>query len=260
MYATPRCLEWALSFKQRALPREIRDLIYFHLVKSLRSERGTHVRIGPREEVGIITDDELSSRVRKDLQKHSWFMNPECFGPEIALEITRVYFTENAFELTDVRLVPALLTYDPFNLEFPPFNYIKSLTILHWSDSGLTDLHTTLKYLCRIRRRNQLKLDLRLYESSLFKPSWAKAFNEYKRSMLDLLENLRYTVYELIHSGSEVAIWQVASNGWESGQHTYAHRRLTRFDADLSGSLNRRKAPIVDFFTMTAEEWIQVSL
>lgn len=74
--------------------------------------------------------------------------------------------------------------------------------------------------------------------------------------MLCLLEELRYPIYELIHSGSKVTIWQVIN---KDGKPSYAHGRITRFSNDIIRTLNIRRAPEVDFFTLTAEEWKLVS-
>ena len=242
-----------LSFQKRALPREVRDLIYSHLIDGLKVQGEKHIRVRPSGARNPPTELCITSDIRKALFPHLWVMNPDLVGLEMARGIAEVYFAESSICLPRAEFLPVLLKFDPFNLGFQPFDSIRRLTILETLD--FHHLHENLMHLCRIKQKGAFELDLRLL-TPFPHPRKNVITVQDERRMLCLLEDLRYPIYELIHSGSKVTIWQVIP---KEEKPSHAHRRITRFSNDIIPTLNIRRAPEVDFFTLTAEEWKLVS-
>lgn len=148
LYAAPGCLEWMLSFQKRALPREVRDLIFSRLIDGLKVQDEKHIRVRASGARDPPTELNISD-IRKALFRHLWVMNPDLVGLEMACGIAEVYVAESSFCLPRAEFLPGLLNFDPFNLGFRPFHSIRRLTILESLD--FQHLHGNLMHLCRIK-------------------------------------------------------------------------------------------------------------
>ena len=253
LYAAPRCLRWMLSFEERDIPREIRDLIYSELIYSIHDPDETPLRIGPDSRGEFRSYREPNCYVQEDLYQQSWLINPEFVGQRIAGEITKVFFAESHFWLTSAEVLPDLLAYDPFNIGFQPFNWIRKLTILE--DVSDSRLHDNLMQLCRIKRKDLLQIELCFLTSFFTSPM----FGNRQLDKLQLLEDIRWPVYELIHSCSKVRIWYITIRRSRGPCTRSRVQRIPDYCRKRSRSLYVIKAPMIDYFTLTAEEWNQVS-
>lgn len=200
-YAAPRCLAWMLAFQERDLPREIRNLIYSSLADVLKNEDGTHLCIGPSHPRSEVDEHPPAHYVTQGLQRQSWIMDPDFVGLDLAGEIAQIYYAEFSFWLNGSQFQPCLDNYDPLKVGFQPFDYITKLTILEMTD--FNSLHENLMHLCTIRRKDKFRVDLRFL---VHDTGHGYIGVEDMKSMLRLLEDIRYPVYELIHSGSNVHV------------------------------------------------------
>ena len=258
--AKAECLAVATAFYDRKLPREIRDLVYFHLVCDLSEGM---VRIGYSRAPSYFDYDDFDDEhgyygESKDMQPSSYAMNPAFVGMEMAKEIAAVYWSKNSFMFTTQNELRHALTTDHFGLDVSPFDHIREFVVQvehHFNanpppdeESWLHKRFDALQTMCMVKKKDLLKVEIRL--STDFDDP---ADIEDERCMFNLLEMLRYPVYELLHAGSEVRIEQY--NGEEDSlQEDVGDRFLTIY----SRSWRKENKPELDFFQMSAEEWEKV--
>ncbi|KAF2833566.1 hypothetical protein CC86DRAFT_400188 [Ophiobolus disseminans] len=180
-------------------------------------------------------------------------MNPAFVGREVAREITAVYWSKNSFMFTSTGEFKEAMANDPFGLGMSPFDHIRTMTILleygygSHADSESAYFMQTFeesKSLHVIKRKDLLCVEIRLNTDFRVR---AGAFElEDECRMLNLLEMIRYPVYELLHAGSKIDIMEYNGDGGD-----LAERHLTGYPESTQVGAH----PNVNFFQMNSNEW-----
>ena len=203
-----QCIEIATTFYQRALPRELRDLVYLHVV---RPKNGGTVRIGylkaPPGFEAYEGDGEFDTHGEsKDMQPSSWAMDPAFVGLEMAKEIAEVYRKKNPFFFSSLPDFVKAMADDHFRPRVRPLDHIRELSIaIDYRIEGLAGVYDALQTLGMIKNQDVLKVAILLNtDFPPIAPGYLRLDAEC--TMINLLEMLRCPVYELLHAGSKVVI------------------------------------------------------
>lgn len=171
-------------------------------------------------------------------------MNPDFVGDVMAKEVAELYYSMLPFSIdcgeTSEHLLSEYLNGDPFKVSIRPYEHIQKLTVCFHTGEDKDDLegfHKKLTPLLSLPQRDKSRIHLEITTHS--------ACEAY---MLNLLEELRQPVYELMHSGATVTVEHVDEN-YDCFQK---RRYLTS-----QGRYLREDLPIVDCFTLSAEQWAQ---
>lgn len=172
-------------------------------------------------------------------------MDPAFVGPAMAREVTEVYFSRNKFCFTGPSELKETLLCDPFSTGSKAYQYIRNLQVTIRVEDGaheeLEHCYDCFRPLLLVDRKDRLNVSIQILSEFTRPPTY-----DDEQDMVNVLEALRYPVYELLHAGSTVDIQQY--DGDESDQENLGDRKLCSPDQ-----------PAANFFQLTAEEWENVS-
>ncbi|KAI4649524.1 hypothetical protein J4E93_003844 [Alternaria ventricosa] len=211
----------ALTTKIHAsLPLELRNMVYAYIVgpkaqpcelDGKRHVYGSKVRIGRFDSNWWVNEEECAH-----VQPKSWAMDPAYFGTQVAQELAEVYYTTNTFYITSDENMSKLFQADPFALGIKPYELILKFTLMLnfyetklESEDELMAMHKNLQLLQLLPTKRNHEICIRLETS--FHPSGNKPYSysmEDSRVMLNILELLRQPVYDLLHRGKAIRIFQ----------------------------------------------------
>ncbi|CAN9354483.1 unnamed protein product [Alternaria sp. RS040] len=243
------------------LPRELRNMIYTYIVgPSAQLEYAFDIH-------GIIQIGFFESGQYEDLsmfgescqiQPRSWAMDPSYFGTDVAIELAEAYYALNRFALTSEQFLYPFLTFDPLALGIKPYEHIRRLDLtLDFEDAhdvNFADVATHLQALQLIPSKRR-KMDIYVNLTTSFTPYVNTKFKysvEAERIMLNILELLRWPIYELLHKGHAVQVLHENVDGEDRTSPQIPQRNLTSYCS--SGS---KMSHMADFFYMTKEEWLK---
>ncbi|KAH6868351.1 hypothetical protein BKA58DRAFT_459082 [Alternaria rosae] len=157
------------------------------------------------------------------MQPKSWAMDPAYFGEHVAQELTESYYNINSFYITSAQETSKLFRADPFKLGTRPYQFIRKFMLaLNLCEAELQsedELATIRKHLqdfellpakrkheiC-IRLETSFQLGQILLGGSRFRYPYDM---EHERVILNVLESIRRPVYDLIHRGKSIRVFQV---------------------------------------------------
>lgn len=156
------------------------------------------------------------------MQPISWAMDPAYFGEHVAQELTESYYNINSFYITSAQETSKLFRADPFKLGTRPYQFIRKFTLALnlceaelQSEDELATIHKHLQDLELLPAKRKHEICIRLETS--FQPGQillcGSRFRypydtEYKRVMLNIFESIRRPVYDLIHRGKSIRVFQ----------------------------------------------------
>ncbi|KAJ4288988.1 hypothetical protein N0V90_011330 [Kalmusia sp. IMI 367209] len=246
-YASPICLASAKTVYSRNLPREIRDMVYSHLILALRLDPDKKIIVDCYDPMKEYRHDDYFNK-QEDLQPNSWVMDPTFVGEKMAREIAQIYYKNQVFRFDSLPSLPYVLNDDPFNLELRPAAYIRNISVKCSHYRGAI-LHERLMPLLSIERKNVLRVEIHLEANYILSQSDTRRNRLNRIHMLNLLEALRLPVYNLIHAGSKVMVLQRNKR-----QGPPLESELERVLTPYVDSENI-SSPIVNFFQLSAREW-----
>lgn len=263
-----QCLQFASAYYAFGFPRELRDLMYTHLVTP---PYYYFTRIG------FLSPGYVTENMKTTVCGHSTYMqpshhalNPAYVGQAMALEIAEAYYSQNIFDVTKAKYLSRLLLTDYHGLGIKPYEWIREVRLslkFGKQDSRPEDELETLKKtyahlrnLCLIRQKNRLKVDIYVHttfhgqiddDANVDKPRSYQV--DHERRVLNVLEMLRQPVYDLLHAGSKISLVHFNNESIEDAGMT-AFRSLTRH----GGLHGADSVTVVDFFCKGKEEWDEV--
>lgn len=194
------------------------------------------------------------------IQPRSWAMDPAYFGTDVAKELAEAYYALNRFALTSEEFLYPFLTFDPLALGIKPYKHIRRLDLtLDFEDPrdvNFASVATHLQALQLIPEKRR-KMDIHVNLTTSFTPYhntkfWYSVGAE--RIMLNILELLRWPVYELLHKGHAIQVLHENLDGRDRTSLQTPQRNLTSYC-----SSNSKMSHKADFFYMTKEEWLKVN-
>ena len=173
------------------------------------------------------------------IQPRSWAMDPAYFGTDVVKELAEAYYALNRFALTSEEFLYPFLTFDPLALGIKPYEHIRRLDLtLDFEDPEGQRLALV-----------NLTTSFTPYHNTKF---WYSVGAE--RIMLNILELLRWPVYELLHKGHAIQVLHENLDGRDRTSLQIPQRNLTSYC-----SSNSKMSHKADFFYMTKEEWLKVN-
>ncbi|PSN65822.1 hypothetical protein BS50DRAFT_574333 [Corynespora cassiicola Philippines] len=256
----------------RKLPRELRDMVYRHLV--MQENKRVIVAYSKESDLGSSLDHPQAYT-----SAGSKFLNPQHVGSEFAQEAAETYYWESTFCVYDVfcgsMFVPHfrnLLLGSRLKFGFRPYEFIRSLDLgftyarfrpdqvlgfqgAEFQETAVSPVdckqtHDLLQLLSKIPHKKIFRLDLTLD-------------TDVRRGVLEdcsffnLMEAIRAPVYNLIHSGANVFITHHNGDPYDPEGHEsrMIHYRGIASRRDRHGE----PAPVIpgcnDLFFLTAEAW-----
>ncbi|CAI6342184.1 unnamed protein product [Periconia digitata] len=235
---------FARALVKSNLPREIRDIIYNHLVVNENDYILTN------EYLSIEEHCQLPSCRQRMAHPFHCFMNPETMGEKIATEVAQIYYTKNKFALPDTEFLPIFLTHSAFDLPIQPFRFIRNLhvvmNIAYTNPVDLKKYHDDLSQLNRIPRK-----DLLCFQFSFY--CYLREEDD-DPSLLNVLEMLRKPIYDLKHAGSSILIKQANRLFYPDERQLLACGKFAdNAEARVEDAEEVGKCP--SFFNLSKDEW-----
>ncbi|KAI4689460.1 uncharacterized protein J4E88_002812 [Alternaria novae-zelandiae] len=257
----------ALTNKIHAsLPLELRNTVYAYIVgpnaqpcelTGKRHVYGSKVRIGKYDSEDWSKWDE-----KLHVQPKSWAMDPAYFGVQVAQELAEAYYSTNTFYITSDEEMIKLFKADPFQMGTKPYELIRKFTLaLNFYETNLESgdelmaMYNNLQSLQLLPTKRNHEICIRL-ETSFH--AWGNKPYPYsmedRRVMLNILEVLRQPVYDLIHRGKAIRIFQANLDHMKDP----SWRQVS--DVSVRYLINPKRGrgrwwPRGQLFGMTEEEW-----
>jgi len=205
------------------------------------------------------------------MQPKCWAMDPAYFGVHAAQELAETYYSINSFYITSAQEMSNLFRADPFKLGMKPYQFIRKFTLLlnfsgteMQSEDEVATLHKNLQDLQLLPTKRKHEICIRLetaFQIGTIKLGGYRYRHPYdmedERIMLNILESIRRPVYDLIHRGESVRVFQANLDDW----CTPGQKRIEDVGIRYLTSAERVKGqwgPPCRFFSMTEGEWQKV--
>lgn len=218
------------------LPIEVRNMIYFYLIAEKRPptyfgqdsynpnfQSGTEIKVDHALQDGRTAFDAGTYDI---LEPGGWLLNPEYVGHGMAREIAEMFYILNKFVVPEVRFLPELLIVDRTQTGLMPYEYIRGklgvgITTTRcnggneraWQSTEnevefLDGVCNQLNTLNLLKHKSQLSITITVRTSA---PLW-KPESEGERRFYNVMEAIRWPIYELIHGGVQVSVNHTAQS------------------------------------------------